>query len=617
MLKAMGLVGLVLTIASSAFGQQFVEEDDPPTTIAASIRTAAEDKPGPFPALSAATPEGSLLVASGSFHDSDVVILVEKSHIESLKPKVLDLLASLNLRNTIIRIRRGRVIGELDMEFNSYMDIHGNNSHATLPLGQIVDRVRRWGLPEPFGVVIEGSKYAEVRYKRESIQTLKLLWPNEVGANDKVDYTIERHWYGLLAACLMGGFLLGAVGLVWVLAFKIPNPAIQSGKSKPKTLGEAQALYDQKSKKRGAQYAPFVPIVFVSLIIFGRPWMHDAENWIPTTAFNHSMPLIFIGIFLPTIVGLVVRKIRKVPSPPTETAGALRFLPYMMIPLLILIAIMQIRLFAPKWLYGIPTPILQWIIRIVGFAPIPVMVVALILSARKSTQNLAPGDEDYDAAHEMASRAGIRIRKVVVLKGVKSANAFARLFGSIGLTQGARDRLTAQERRCVIAHELGHIKGQHVGQLVLFSLAVWVAVIGMDYWATHAKLPPAFSWIVPLAGSPMLLLPLLIVARSPLQRKAEFAADRFALESIGSFTQVATALAKIHLLNASPHTFTKLHESIASHPSLVNRLNSLRATAVEMGMTVSPYEVDRIISSLELDDEETPSQPRTKWGRGC
>jgi len=56
------------------------------------ITKASEDFPGPFPVLSAAEPDGSLVVASGNFNNADITIIVVKSRIDEFKPKVMRLI---------------------------------------------------------------------------------------------------------------------------------------------------------------------------------------------------------------------------------------------------------------------------------------------------------------------------------------------------------------------------------------------------------------------------------------------------------------------------------------------------------------------------------------------
>lgn len=567
------------------------------------ITKASEDFPGPFPVLSAAEPDGSLVVASGNFNNADITIIVVKSRIDEFKPKVMRLISMLHRPKTYVHIKRARVIGSFDLEFNDYIQRDGNFSRSTVPLGQVVEEVKQWGLPQPLGVVIRGNKHADIRFHGEKIETMKLMWPKELSAHDTVEVTVERHWYGLVTLIAMGSFFLFALALLfWSTIKKTPpieKPAVIQ--ERPKTLLEAQARYDSPKSKKANRVLLLIPLASIAIITLMPIGMEDAGNWMPK--LNVVSPILSFVLLGPLTVGIVIRLFRRRPPPKADVPDIVRFAPFIFIPVLLLLFIVLIQSFAPQWLYAIPRVPFLWITRFLGYSPLVLLIIGLYLYTRKSTERLGPGDTDYDMAAELARKANIKLRKVFVMKKSKGTNAFANQFGNIGLTQGAREKLSDKDRRCVIAHELGHVKGRHVQWLILFSLAFWSLQFGSLIWIEKSKVSEFTMGLVKAISSPIVFLPLLFIVRSPFQRKAEFSADKFALEVIGSFDDVAIALAKVHLQNASPHTFTKFHESTASHPSLVKRLNSLRDTAIKMGIPVPANEVERIISTLSIEEE--------------
>ncbi len=479
---------LVLGATSCVLGQSMEEENGNPNLFIRSIQRASEDFPGWFPQLSAAEPRGSLVVAGGDFHNADVHIIVEKGRLDELKPRVMALVAKLQLPLTFVRVRRGRVIGSFDLEFNAYIHYEGNHSFSKIPLGAIVEEVRGWSLPRPLGVVILGDQHWSMIYRGERVLTTKLLWPNDISSSDTVDVSVQRHWYGLVMLLLLGAIMIFAFGfLVWITVRPPKARAAAAGaKTVAKTLVETQAQYDAAKSKKPVSVVLGLSLGFFTASVLLPSAMEDAEHWFPAD-LGRVMPVVIFGMSILVVVRIFTTRMRKAATAKKKPEGVLRYLPYMMIPVVVLLAVLQIQAFAPNWLYGIPAPVLSWFVRIVGFSPLVGLVIGLAIFSKRTTTRLFPGDVDYDAAMDMAKRAGIRIRRVIVQKTAKSTNASARLDGTITLTQGARDKLSDEERRCIIAHEVGHVKGRHVLWLVMFGLVVWGGVFAFSILGGKVK----------------------------------------------------------------------------------------------------------------------------------
>ena len=124
LLRCSILLVCLFGLTTSLLAQVMNEEMGNANPFISVVRKASNDFPGAFPVLSADEPDGSLVVASGDFHNSDISIIVEKNLLDGLKPKVMDLLARLGLKKTYVRVRRGRVIGSFDLEFKVTTPIH-------------------------------------------------------------------------------------------------------------------------------------------------------------------------------------------------------------------------------------------------------------------------------------------------------------------------------------------------------------------------------------------------------------------------------------------------------------------------------------------------------------
>ena len=586
---------LVALIATKASAQTISEETGNVNPFSRSIRLAAEDGPTWFPKVTAASPEGALIIASGDFQNSDVTIVVENSRLNELKPRIRALVNDLGRPQTYIRVRRGRKVGSFDLEFNPYIIQKGNTSSSEIPLGTIVQALKP-DLPQPLGVVIV-TRTSKATFRGTPIDKVELLSPTEIGSYDVVQFTAERHWYGLVAISFLGLLILSACGIVLKTAFKTKSPDTVSLPASPQSLTEAQARYDSLQKKKPFQILQILPLLMIIAIPVSRPALQDGFMWVPDGVLKWLIwPLVLIPGFTVIKVYKARKKAKPAAAPPPTS---LRYAKYFLIPFVFLLAVMQIKIMAPQWLYWIPPAIFRWLILTLAFAPILIAVIAFLIGSKKTRTRLQPGDVDYDGAVELANKANVKVRRVFVLNEIARVNAFASLFGTIGLTQGARDKLTDGERRCVIAHEIGHHKGRHVPLLILFGFVVMGVMIAVSTWF-QASAPVSVRFLSAVLDSPVVFLLVVTLARAPLQRKAEFAADTFALESIGSFEEVATALAKVHLYNASPHTLTKFHESISSHPSLIRRLTALRDVATKMGISTPDDAVQKIIDSTIL-----------------
>ena len=173
------------------------------------------------------------------------------------------------------------------------------------------------------------------------------------------------------------------------------------------------------------------------------------------------------------------------------------------------------------------------------------------------------------------------------------SNAFFTGFGKhkrIALFDTLVAQHTVPELVAVLAHEIGHYKKRHV----LTGMALSIAHMGVMWYLlavslTHPGLFAAFYVEQPsvytgliffgLLYTPVALL--LSIGMHIISRKHEYEADRFAVETLGSTTAMASALKKLavhNLSNLTPHPFyVFLHYS---HPPMLERLRALRQGAV-------------------------------------
>ena len=219
----------------------------------------------------------------------------------------------------------------------------------------------------------------------------------------------------------------------------------------------------------------------------------------------------------------------------------------------------------------------------ITFVLLTVVLATVAISALRivmgSWQELRPGDEHYEMVYALAGRAGVMVRHVVLVRS-PTLNAFASVFGTVGLTTALVRRMTAPELQAVIAHELGHLHAGHARKNLVTGLGVLAAYCTTKWALLHnaeSRLDPTlyhlFMGPVPFFLFISLLSPLFV---GRLQRKREIDADRFAATLIGSTEQMIHALRKLHTLSAAPHMLKASDEYLATHPSLAHRIDAMR-----------------------------------------
>lgn len=604
MLRVSWLCLFTFATCGWAASQQISEDYGNSNPFIAAIHKAKENGPEWFPEVSYLDPRGSIIVASGGYYFSDLRIIFRKELIPELLPRVKALARSLKRPDIPVIVREGRAAGSFDLDFKRYMSSSTFQAHARLPIGQVVSIVSSWGLPKPMGVVIVTGQ-GEAFYHGRSVASILLLDPKRVSPADEVTFIAKRHWYGLALLCTLGAlFLLMATALV-VSMFKTPR--VPQPKPHPASLIESQTRYEKPAGK--ATWILLLVAVLMVLLIGGLQFAGDDMNlWLGPSGVVALLGALLCFLFLVFASSHVRRRRNLAVEKEVTIARPPRMILWLLASLVPALGVTALVGKYPRLLVGIPISLLRPLLIGALVSPIPILVFGSCLTWRKSMLKLGPGDPDFDAAMEFGKLAGVKVSRVVVRKEAKSANAFAGLFRTVGVTQGLRDKLLESERRCIIAHEIGHVRGNHVPWLVLFGLGFCVIYGVVTFYIFKSPTGEmVMKYLQPVL--PLIVILGLQFARAPLQRRNEFAADRFALQAIGDFDAVAFALAKVHLLSASPYRFKKFHERFASHPSLVKRLNALETAARTMGLPVESGAVERIISETRIEPPQALGAP--------
>lgn len=204
----------------------------------------------------------------------------------------------------------------------------------------------------------------------------------------------------------------------------------------------------------------------------------------------------------------------------------------------------------------------------------------------------------------LAQRAGLPMPRVYVIPD-QSPNAFATgrnpAHAAVAATEGILRVLSEQELEGVIAHELAHVKHHDIlissiaatiaaTIMMLASMARWGAIFGGFGGSDERR-----------GGSPIALLATAIVApmaaaliQAAISRSREFAADRGAVEIVGSPYGLVDALRKIesvaqrvplaanpataHMLIVKPFSGRGVLSLFSTHPPTEQRVKALLGT---------------------------------------
>ncbi|MDP2932285.1 MAG: M48 family metallopeptidase [Chloroflexota bacterium] len=198
-----------------------------------------------------------------------------------------------------------------------------------------------------------------------------------------------------------------------------------------------------------------------------------------------------------------------------------------------------------------------------------------------------------EAILKYAGSVNFPVKNVLVMDGSRRStrsNAFFTGFGRnkrIALFDTLIAQHTVPEMVAVLAHEIGHYKKKHVLQgtiigilhtgLLLFLLSLFLGSPGL-YQAFYLAQPSVYAGLLffGLLYTPLELV--LSIVMQIVSRKNEYAADRFAAETIAEPASMVDALKKLsatNLSNLTPHPFYVFLNY--SHPPLLQRVQAIRS----------------------------------------
>ena len=198
-----------------------------------------------------------------------------------------------------------------------------------------------------------------------------------------------------------------------------------------------------------------------------------------------------------------------------------------------------------------------------------------------------PAGQVRDALVEMATQSGVPAGRIFVYDGSRQSNNFTANVSGVGgsariaISDVAFKGASLEEVRAVTGHEIGHYVLHHVWRTVLV-----LSVLSVLFFYLADRLFPHFAHafgsratLSDPAGLPVLVFMASVLGLFALpvlngeSRRAETAADRFSLETVGLPDALASALVKTaEYRNPRPGVLEE--QVFYSHPSVERRVRA-------------------------------------------
>jgi STE24 endopeptidase len=201
--------------------------------------------------------------------------------------------------------------------------------------------------------------------------------------------------------------------------------------------------------------------------------------------------------------------------------------------------------------------------------------------------------EDQELAADLrglSERVGVPIRDVLVADASRrttKSNAYVSGFGAtrrVVLYDTLLEQMKPAEIRAVLAHELAHRKHGDVARLSALLVLAGVGLVAL-LWAVLGE-DTADPRSIPLAMLVvMLAMPVVFAGIAAYARRAEYRADRFALDAtrdLGALEGAFTGLVDANVADLDPPRV--VYYLKYTHPTVPERLDALRRTARDEGL---------------------------------
>jgi Zn-dependent protease with chaperone function len=519
------------------------------------------------------------------------------------------LVSELNKPKAILELRNDPNYSTLGLDLDAYVSRTSNAGSFEFDVSQLARSLQNSPeLNKPISILVDNSSVdsatLEVNGKVRKLEKYTFFTAETLARGGYFRADSKATWltYVLVAVPIL--FFLGMLGLFaampWISERGRRNLEKTKAEQEALTPEEIQRKYDEKKQAPFYKKAlPFAPFLLLLAITTGR---HEIEKGFELGPLRLiSGPFIPLATLAPIILAFGLGRLvyaidlrRRAAKDPTVLAyaktksvsPALQTLRFVFIPM----GLMMVTVIAAPFLPA--GPVRLWVMMPVLTLCMILLLWTVIRSSSGSTKKLGPEDPVYEYAHGFAQEAGVKLTKVQELTNLELLNASMSLTGTLSVTKGLINKLTPDEVRAIVAHEVGHRKARHVQKLFPLSLGITFGFLLLYEFLIFRYERQIPDGIMPILRSPMIFLIFLPFLRAFLiggkQLQYEREADLFAVKATGDPELVITALTKVHDLNKQPHRITKTDERLGAHPSLENRIATIREAAAKEGFLPKP-----------------------------
>jgi len=529
---------------------------------------------------------GTQVHVHSDYRNADILLICSKpTKVKDVLPIAKEIASKIGEGNADYITWSGTITSCVDIEMNKNMRRAGRSAAITLDFGGLASALKAAkGLPKPLMVCLDSTDTTDSTLDGSSIDGYHFYSLNDIPPRASLAFISKIEWYAYPAAVVLCMMLLTPLIAVYFVFQSFARKMVDGDKPKARLAPEeVQAKYDRQ--KPFTRLLSLFPLLFLPLIYSGNgPRGAIQQAFLLLTPGDSRIAVAvmfcyvaFVMFSIPVAMYLARRKARRAGREIFSRTGINPVTS--MWPIMVSFLLLYLVIAFPIKILANPEVRFFYIVGVMG-AGLGSSVVLSMRQRRRDTKVVPKDDPLFARVKSFGDLAGVRVRKVEI-KETERLNAYAGLFGRVGLTSGLLKEMEPEEQNAVIAHEIGHLKAGHVRRTFIYSLLISFGLLFVLFGARYLLEGKVSEDLLRVLTGPMVIFvasPLLrMLLLNKGSRKREHEADQFAAQITGDPELVIRALIKMHTLNEVPHRLRKLDESVSTHPSLEHRIEAIQS----------------------------------------